>query len=82
VLRVLVARAAGQPLEVLFRTRTFEPLGMKETASECPPGKPTGCRELSPRHRLSFDRSDARPRLDRLASSPTGTGISVSKLTG
>jgi hypothetical protein len=37
---------------------------------------------LSPRHRLSFDRSDARPRLDRLASSPTGTGISVSKLTG
>jgi hypothetical protein len=36
----------------------------------------------SPRHRLSFDRSDARPWLDGLASSPTGTGISVIKLTG
>ena len=31
VLGVLVARAAGQPLEVFFRTRIFEPLGMKDT---------------------------------------------------
>jgi CubicO group peptidase (beta-lactamase class C family) len=31
VLSVVAARAAGQPLEDLFRTRIFEPLGMTET---------------------------------------------------
>jgi CubicO group peptidase (beta-lactamase class C family) len=31
VLGVLLARAAGQPLEELFRTRVFEPLGMQKT---------------------------------------------------
>jgi CubicO group peptidase (beta-lactamase class C family) len=31
VLGVLVARAAGQPLEALLRTRLFEPLGMNDT---------------------------------------------------
>jgi CubicO group peptidase (beta-lactamase class C family) len=31
VLGVLVARAAGQPLEEVVRTRIFEPLGMSET---------------------------------------------------
>jgi CubicO group peptidase (beta-lactamase class C family) len=31
VLSVLVARASGRPLEDFFRTRIFEPLGMKET---------------------------------------------------
>jgi CubicO group peptidase (beta-lactamase class C family) len=32
VLSVLVARAAGRPLEHVFRTRIFEPLGMRETS--------------------------------------------------
>jgi CubicO group peptidase (beta-lactamase class C family) len=36
VLSVLVARASGQPLEDLFRTRIFEPLGMKETGFSMP----------------------------------------------
>jgi CubicO group peptidase (beta-lactamase class C family) len=36
VLSVLVARASGQPLEDLFRTRVFEPLGMKETGFSMP----------------------------------------------
>jgi CubicO group peptidase (beta-lactamase class C family) len=36
VLSVLVARAAGQPLEEFFRTRVFEPLGMKETGFSLP----------------------------------------------
>ena len=31
VLGVLIARAAGQPLEALLRTRVFEPLGMVDT---------------------------------------------------
>jgi CubicO group peptidase (beta-lactamase class C family) len=31
VLGVLVARAAGQPLEDVLRTRVFEPLGMRDT---------------------------------------------------
>ena len=31
VLGVLVARAAGQPLDAFFRTRIFEPLGMRDT---------------------------------------------------
>jgi CubicO group peptidase (beta-lactamase class C family) len=31
VLGVLVARAAGQPLEAFFRQRIFEPLGMRDT---------------------------------------------------
>jgi len=34
VLGVLVARASHQPLAELFRTRIFEPLGMKETGFE------------------------------------------------
>jgi CubicO group peptidase (beta-lactamase class C family) len=32
VLGVLIARAAGQPLEVVLRDRVFEPLGMVDTA--------------------------------------------------
>ena len=36
VLGVLVARASGQPLEDFFRTRIFEPLGMKETGFSMP----------------------------------------------
>lgn len=36
VLSVLVARASGQRLEDLFRTRIFEPLGMKETGFSMP----------------------------------------------
>jgi CubicO group peptidase (beta-lactamase class C family) len=36
VLGVLVARAAGQPLEEFMRTRIFEPLGMKETGFSMP----------------------------------------------
>jgi len=36
VLGVLVARAAGQPLEAFLRTRIFEPLGIKETGFSMP----------------------------------------------
>jgi CubicO group peptidase (beta-lactamase class C family) len=36
VLGVLVARAAGQPLEDFFRARIFEPLGMHETGFSMP----------------------------------------------
>ena len=39
VLGVLVARAAGQPLETVFQERIFGPLGMKDTAFHCPPDK-------------------------------------------
>jgi CubicO group peptidase (beta-lactamase class C family) len=39
VLGVLVARAAGQPLETFLRERIFEPLGMKDTAFHVPPEK-------------------------------------------
>jgi CubicO group peptidase (beta-lactamase class C family) len=36
VLGVLVARAAGQPLEQFFRRRIFEPLGMRDTDFSIP----------------------------------------------
>ena len=36
VLGVLVARAAGQPLEAFFGTRIFDPLGIKETGFSMP----------------------------------------------
>jgi CubicO group peptidase (beta-lactamase class C family) len=36
VLSVLVARASGQPLGDFFRTRIFEPLGMRETGFSMP----------------------------------------------
>jgi CubicO group peptidase (beta-lactamase class C family) len=39
VLGVLVARAAGQPLETVLQERIFAPLGMRDTAFHCPPGK-------------------------------------------
>src|SRR5256714_1461024 len=39
VLGVLVARAAGRPLEALLRTRVFEPLGMTETGFSMPAEK-------------------------------------------
>jgi CubicO group peptidase (beta-lactamase class C family) len=39
VLSVLVARAAEQPLADFFRTRIFEPLGMKETGFSMPAEK-------------------------------------------
>jgi len=39
VLGVLVARASGQPLETFFQERILGPLGMKDTAFFCPPGK-------------------------------------------
>lgn len=37
VLGVLIARAAGQPLETFLRERIFEPLGMKDTAFSVQP---------------------------------------------
>jgi CubicO group peptidase (beta-lactamase class C family) len=39
VLGVLIARAAGQPLETFFRERIFEPLGMKDTGFTVPAAK-------------------------------------------
>jgi CubicO group peptidase (beta-lactamase class C family) len=36
VLGVLIARAAGQPLETLLRERIFEPLGMRDTGFSVP----------------------------------------------
>jgi CubicO group peptidase (beta-lactamase class C family) len=39
VLGVLIARAAGQPLETFFRERLFEPLGMTDTAFSVPAAK-------------------------------------------
>lgn len=36
---VLIARAAGQPLETFLRERIFEPLGMKDTGFHVPPDK-------------------------------------------
>ncbi|WP_437774895.1 serine hydrolase domain-containing protein [Sorangium sp. So ce1097] len=39
VLGVLIARAAGQPLEAFFRQRIFEPLGMKDTGFSVPADK-------------------------------------------
>ncbi|HEY3064734.1 MAG TPA: serine hydrolase domain-containing protein [Methylomirabilota bacterium] len=37
VLGVLIARAAGRPLEVFLRERIFDPLGMKDTGFSVPP---------------------------------------------
>lgn len=39
ILGVLIARAAGQPLETFLRQRIFEPLGMKDTGFSVPPEK-------------------------------------------
>jgi CubicO group peptidase (beta-lactamase class C family) len=39
VLGVLIARAAGRPLEAFFRERIFEPLGMKDTGFSVPENK-------------------------------------------
>ena len=39
VLGVLVARAAGRPLDVIFQERIFEPLGMSDTGFFVPAGK-------------------------------------------
>ena len=39
VLSVLIARAAGQPLEDFLRERIFEPLGMKDTGFSVPAAK-------------------------------------------
>ncbi len=39
ILGVLLARAAGQPLETFLRERIFEPLGMKDTGFSVPASK-------------------------------------------
>src|SRR5437762_6043490 len=39
VLGVLIARAAGQPLETFLRERIFEPLGMRDTGFSVPAAK-------------------------------------------
>jgi len=39
VLGVLIARAAGQSLGTFMRERIFEPLGMRDTAFDVPPGE-------------------------------------------
>ena len=39
VLGVLIARAAGQPLETFLRERIFEPLGMRDTSFSVPESK-------------------------------------------
>ena len=38
-LAVMIARAAGQPLETFLRERIFEPLGMRDTGFSVPEGK-------------------------------------------
>jgi CubicO group peptidase (beta-lactamase class C family) len=39
VLGVMVARAAGKPLDVMFRERILDPLGMKDTGFYAPPDR-------------------------------------------
>lgn len=39
ILGVLIARAAGKPLEAVMYERIFEPLGMKDTSFHCPASK-------------------------------------------
>ena len=52
VLGVLVARAAGQPLEDFLRERVFEPLGMKDTGFHVPPEK---IERLPPFYRSDYE---------------------------
>jgi len=51
VLGVLIARAAGQPLEAFLQARIFQPLGMKDTAFSVPAEKIdrlSGCYRRNP----------------------------------
>lgn len=51
VLGVLIARAAGQPLETFLRERIFAPLGMRDTGFSVPVGsldRLAGCYEVGP----------------------------------
>jgi CubicO group peptidase (beta-lactamase class C family) len=49
VLGVLIARAAGMPLDRFFRERIFEPLGMKDTGSTCRRRRSIGSRQRTSR---------------------------------
>jgi CubicO group peptidase (beta-lactamase class C family) len=63
VLGVLVARAAGQPLDAVLRERVFEPLGMVDTGFSVPAADlgrfgPCYSRDLESGERMTFDEAD------------------------
>ncbi len=71
VLGVLIARAAGQPLETFLRERIFEPLGMKDTGFSVPAPRPTGFRPATgPIPKPGRSRSMTRPRAANGAARP------------
>src|SRR2546429_7467096 len=61
VLGVLLARAAGQPLEALLRTRVFEPLGMRDTGFSLP-GEHVG--RLPSQYTPDFQTGSVEPQAD------------------
>jgi CubicO group peptidase (beta-lactamase class C family) len=58
VLGVVLARAGGRPLEELFRTRLFEPLGMTDTGFVAPQGRLPPCFAASHEGLVLFDAAD------------------------
>jgi CubicO group peptidase (beta-lactamase class C family) len=61
VLGVVLARAAGRPLEVLLRERLLAPLGMADTAFVAPPGRLPPCYAVDESGLVLFDEaSDSR----------------------
>jgi CubicO group peptidase (beta-lactamase class C family) len=78
VLGVLIARAAGQPLEAFLRTRIFEPLGMDETGFTLPVEQahrlPAQYTADFPDRRGAAARGDRSRRVDPAAGVPVGRG--------
>jgi CubicO group peptidase (beta-lactamase class C family) len=82
ILGVLVARAAGKPLEAVMHERLFEPLGMKDTAFHCPVGKvdrfATGYMGVSEGEPITFADSPTEGEWNRPPAFPAGAAGLVS----
>jgi CubicO group peptidase (beta-lactamase class C family) len=84
LLGVLIARAAGQPLEAFMRERIFEPLGMKDTAFSVPESKlarlPTSYMANSKTGTLDLFDDAANGQWSRPPAFPSGAGGLVSTI--
>lgn len=68
----IIERVAGEPLDVFFKTRIFDPLGMQDTSYVVPPDKAD--RVITVQTRTADGRFTERPNSAALASKPRGDG--------
>lgn len=81
VLGVVLARAAGRPLEELLRQRLLDPLGMVDTSFVAPPGRLPACYAVDQQGLVLFDNAGGDSRWTTAPPFPDARGGLASSAT-